>query len=76
MNRNIDEDLELSIDIRSLEGYQLAEHIVLEHSDMKIRNSAGVELVAPKNVDRSRMDGGKVTSLIKKTTWNVIRLKK
>ena len=55
VNRNIREDIELTTDLRSLEGYQLVEHIVLENSDMKICNSAGEELVAPKTVSRSSM---------------------
>ena len=54
----------------------MAEHIVLESNDMKIVNSAGGELVAPKTVDRSKDDNGIVTSLLKKATWNVIRLTK
>lgn len=76
VNRNTDEDLELITDVRSMEGYRLAEHIVLENSDMKLCNSAGEELVAPKTVRRSTMEDGKITSLLGKASWNVIRLKK
>ena len=76
VNRNVNEDLELVTDLRSMEGYKVAEHIVLESNDMKIVNSAGGELVAPKTVDRSKDDNGIVTSLLKKATWNVIRLTK
>ncbi len=76
VNRNIHESMELTTDVRSLEGYRLAEHIVLEHSDMKACNSAGEELVAPKTVQRSTMEDGRVTSVLEKASWNVIRLKK
>lgn len=74
VNRNIDEDLELITDIRSMEGYRVKEHIVLEHSDMKICNSAGKQPVVPKTVDRTKADQGKLTSILKKASWNVIRL--
>lgn len=76
VNRNIHEDLELVADIRSMEGYEVVEHIVLENSDMKICNSAGEELVAPKTVQRSTSEDGKLTSILHKASWNVIRLKK
>ncbi|MCG4587522.1 50S ribosomal protein L5, partial [Anaerosalibacter bizertensis] len=33
-------DMELVTDLRSMEGYQLIEHIVLENNDMKACNSA------------------------------------
>ena len=76
VNRNIDEDSELTVDLRSLGGYHVAEHIVLESNDMKLCNSAGGELVAPKNVSRSTMDGDIMTTLLTKASWNVIRLTK
>lgn len=76
VNRNVKEDIELTVDIRSLQGYQVAEHIVLENSNMKICNSAVEETVIPKTVSRSSMDGGSMTSILTKASWNVIRLKK
>ncbi len=76
VNRNTKEDMELITDLRSLEGYHLEEHIVLESNDMKICNSAGEELVMPKPVQRSTMEDGKMTSMLTKASWNVIRLKK
>ena len=76
VNRNTDEDVELSTDVRSLAGYKLAEHIVLENTDMKAVNSAAGETVAPVVTDRSSFDDGLVTSLLKPATWNLILLKK
>ena len=76
VNRNIGEDLELSVDVRSFEGYSLAEHIVLENENMKAVNSASEEKVAPARADRSKMADGKVISLLKPATWNMIRLTK
>ena len=76
VNRNTEEDIQLTTDIRNLEGYQLAEHIVLEETDMKLCNSAGKEVVAPRTVSRSTVEDGIMTSMLNKATWNVIRLKK
>ncbi|WP_333813724.1 alpha-N-arabinofuranosidase [Muricomes intestini] len=76
VNRNLDEDVELETDIRGMEGYRMLEHIVLENDNMKIVNSAGNERVAPKKASQSKMDGGIITSILHKTSWNVIRLGK
>lgn len=76
VNRNIDEDIQVMADVRGLEGYQLKEHIVLENSDMKLCNGAGQELVFPKTVEQSSLEGGMMTSMLHKASWNVIRLGK
>lgn len=68
--------MELVTDLRSMEGYQLIEHIVLENNDMKACNSASGETVIPITVSRSKVDGGIMTSVLNKASWNVIRLKK
>ena len=76
VNRNLEEDVQLTSDIRKMEGYRVLEHIVLEHDDLKATNSAQMERVCPQSVSRSKIDGGEMTSLLKKATWNVIRLGK
>ena len=53
------------------------EHIVLENEDLKATNSLIGEKVYPVNADdRSKLDEGVATSLLKKASWNVIRLGK
>ena len=77
VNRNLEEDVELTTDVRSFEGYRLLEHIVLENEDLKATNSLIGEKVYPVNADdRSKLDEGVATSLLKKASWNVIRLGK
>ena len=77
VNRNLEEDVELTTDVRSFAGYRLLEHIVMENEDLKAGNSLLEEKVYPVNADnRSKLDGGIVTSVLKKASWNVIRLGK
>lgn len=76
VNRNLEEDVVLTTDVRSFEGYSLAEHIVLEHDDLKAVNSFGHEVVAPKTVNQTTLDSGVLTSTLHKASWNVIRLVK
>ncbi|EKQ56229.1 MULTISPECIES: alpha-N-arabinofuranosidase [unclassified Clostridium] len=76
VNRNLKEDIELTCDVKSFGDFKIIEHIVLEHDDMKIINSAKGEAVTPKSVDRSELNDGIITSALGKVSWNVIRLGK
>ena len=76
VNRTLEDDIELTTDLRGMEGFHLVEHIVMEESDLKLVNSSYEEKVEPKTVNRSKMDGGIMTTLLGKASWNVIRLSK
>ena len=77
VNRDLENAIVLESDLRAFEGYQLAEHIVLEHEDFKAVNSAAGEAVAPSTVeDRDQMEDGLLRSRLSPASWNVIRLKK
>ncbi len=76
VNRNINEDIQVTTDVRGMKGYQVKEHIVLENNDIKLCNGAGQELVFPKTVNQSTLEGGFMTSMLHKASWNVIRLGK
>lgn len=75
VNRNLEEDVKLSVDMRSMSGYQVLEHIVLEHQDLKAVNGPDMEQVAPRTAEQSKMEGGYLESMLHKASWNVIRLK-
>ena len=75
VNRNLEEDVELTVDVRSFGDCRLLEHIVLEHEDLKAVNSLTEEKVSPAIADdRTQADRGIVTSILKRASWNVIRL--
>ena len=76
VNRNLKEDVVLNTDVRSFEGYRVAEHIVLESDDLKVVNAFGQENVKPKTTEQTTMDNGELTSMLHKASWNVIRLVK
>ena len=49
----------------------------MENEDLKATNSLAGEKVYPVNADdRSKLDSGVVTSVLKRASWNVIRLGK
>lgn len=76
VNRNLQEDIVLETDIRSFEGCQLLEHIVLAHEDLKAVNGLGYQNVYPHKTQQSTLDGDKVESTLHKASWNVIRFGK
>ena len=76
VNRNLEEDLTFEMDIRSFQGYQQTEHLVLKNSDLKICNSAEGEKVFPVRQDTAVQQDGMVTTTLCKGSWNVIRFGK
>ena len=74
VNRDLADAIPLSCDVRDFEGYKIIEHIELRHDDLKARNSAAAENVAPTAVSSSKLDGGTLTATLKPASWNVIRL--
>ena len=75
VNRNTDEDVEFSADLRSFENISFIEHIGLVNDDLKAENSAVKENVKPETIPGSVFDGGIFESKLKKASWNVIRFK-
>ncbi|MFD0676670.1 MULTISPECIES: arabinosylfuranosidase ArfA [unclassified Paenibacillus] len=77
VNRDLEESLWLECDVRNFEGYRVIEHIVLEHDDVKARNTIGNPAnVVPHNRGNAEMKDGYIQSALPKFSWNVIRLSK
>ncbi len=75
-NRNLQNTLQVEIDARSFNEYEVKEHVVLHHDDPKATNTLGNEQVKPHNNGESYMDNGKVVGILPKLSWNMIRLTK
>lgn len=75
-NRHLKNSLQVDIDARSFEGYEVVEHVVLQHDDPKATNTLGNEQVKPHNNGESYMENGKVVGILPKLSWNMIRLSK
>ena len=74
VNRDMKEDYELAIDLRSFGNLKLAEHIMLHHDDVKAVNTEkNPDNVAPSAGPGGKIDGGKAEIRIPALSWNVIR---
>ena len=77
VNKSLDEDMEVSCDLRQFEECRLAEHIVLTNDDMKAVNTeADPNHVTPTHSDATKLENGKMHTVLGKHSWNVIRLTK
>lgn len=77
VNKDLDEDIEITCDLRQFEGFSVKEHIVLTNDDMKaINTEAAPNNVAPIHSTASKVEGGVLTATLGKHSWNVIRLGK
>ncbi|XEC93014.1 alpha-N-arabinofuranosidase [Paenibacillus tarimensis] len=75
VNRCLTDSIEFEADLRSFGNIRVMEHIVLEHEDIKAKNSASdPNRVAPHSNGNATADSGKVTAKLAKHSWNVIRL--
>ena len=71
INRSLDEDMELSVDLENFEGFCLTEHIELYSDDLKAENSKEEERVSPRRVNVA--SGEAIT--LKKHSWNMLKFK-
>ena len=74
VNRNTSEDVPFEVDVRSFAGYQMKEYLVMESEDMKLVNSAKGETVVPRVKEQYTLEDGVFETVLKKSSWNVIRL--
>jgi alpha-N-arabinofuranosidase len=74
VNRSLEDNIDLEIDLKDFADFRLAEHIVLEHEDMKAVNTAtGPETVVPHNNGITKVTGEIAVATLNKHSWNVIR---
>ncbi|PPA69909.1 alpha-N-arabinofuranosidase [Jeotgalibacillus proteolyticus] len=76
VNRSLENQLLVDVDIRSFEGYELIEHVVLENDNPKAVNLLGNEQVKPHTSQESYIDNSHLTAVLPKMSWNMLRLGK
>ena len=76
-NKDQREELRLQCDIRSLEGYGVIEHIVMQHQAYNAVNGPDrQDNVVPHAGGVSAVEEGRLTAVLPAFSWNVIRLGK
>ncbi|XEC97711.1 alpha-N-arabinofuranosidase [Paenibacillus tarimensis] len=76
VNRHLESELPLEIDLRSFGSCRLIEHLVLQHDNLKAVNTEEhPDNVKPHSNGGAVVVGLKVEAKLAKASWNVIRLK-
>ncbi|WP_370656261.1 arabinosylfuranosidase ArfA [Paenibacillus pedocola] len=76
VNRHLSEGLELAVDLRSFGATTVLQHTVLEHEDIYAANTRqNPGTVLPHDRGNASAEGGRVSALLPKASWNVIRLR-
>lgn len=77
VNKDLEESMELSCDLRQFEGYQVKEHIVLTHQDVKAVNTEeNPDNVAPAANGNAKVEDGRLQAVLCDKSFHVIRLGK
>ena len=71
VNRSLDEEMELSVELEGFEGYRPLEHTELYSDDLKAINDKNTERVQPNTIEIKDDE----LIILKKHSWNMIRYK-
>ncbi len=77
VNRHMENNITLDIELNGFGQFEVVEHIVLEHNDVKATNTKeNPNNVVPNNNGNAAMEDGSIKASLKNLSWNVIRLKR
>jgi len=72
LNRSVDQEMELEVELRGMGGRRLAETHELHHDDLKAVNSKeSPDLVTPVAHPAVTLEGGRLKARLKPLSWNV-----
>lgn len=75
VNKDLNESMELTCDLRQFKDYQVKEHIVLTHNDLKAVNTESKpDNVVPANSGNAKVEGGILQAVLCDKSFHVIKL--
>lgn len=77
VNKCLEEDMEVTCELRQYKEYSVCQHILLYHDNLKAENTeTNPNTVIPTNAGNSKFDNGILHTVLSKQSWNVIRMNK
>lgn len=77
VNKDMAEDIEMSVDLRDFGTFTKVSHSLLHHDDVKAVNTEfDPDNVSPKQGKGGKLDNGKFTIVLPYLSWNVVQLMK
>ncbi len=75
VNKSLSDNMEISCDLRQFANYQIINHMVLAHDNLKAENTENnPNNVAPKAGNNASLDKGHLKVIVEKQSWNVLQL--
>jgi alpha-L-arabinofuranosidase len=74
LNKHLQEDVLVCYSLKDFTHYRVIEHLVLEHGNLKVKNTLGKENVKPHRNGQSEWAGTDLHVKANKASWNVVRL--
>lgn len=74
VNRACEEE-EISLELQGFEALDVIEHVAMYTKDRKATNLENHDLVKPKQIDESKLEGNVLTSKLPPLSWNMVRVK-
>ena len=72
INADAEEEQELTMDVRGFEGWVFEEHIGMHAEKPEMANTwENPDVLTPRSVAETCCEGGKLTAVLAKTSWNV-----
>jgi alpha-L-arabinofuranosidase len=75
VNRSLNKDLDVKIELRGFYKCIVEEHIYMTSENIKISNSSECESIYPMKGQQSIVEDNCLQTVLKKASWNVIRMK-
>jgi alpha-N-arabinofuranosidase len=77
VNKDMAENIEMSVDLRDFGTFTKVSHSLLHHDDVKAVNTEGdPDNVSPRQGNGGKLDNGRFTIVLPSLSWNVVRLMK
>lgn len=77
VNKNLEEDIQLNMDLRQFAEYEMIEHVVLQDEDLyAVNTEENPDRIKPTACHAGAVCGGKLTATLQHKSWNMIRLGK
>ena len=77
VNKNLEEDIEISMELKQFGDFSVREHILLHHDDpFAVNTEEDPDNVSPESCGHSGVEKGRLQSVLKAGSWNMIRLGK
>jgi alpha-N-arabinofuranosidase len=75
LNRDLTQEMEVSLDARGFGSLAMGETMELRHDDLQATNTRdAAERVKPAPLMGVTVNGGKIRATLKPASWNVVRL--